>query len=158
MARPALPRRTGALANLTPMIDVVFQLIVFFMLVARFSEQQALDLILPRVGDERPRLMEAETRAIVNIVPRERVRALGGAYRLGLLAFPETPEGVRALAAALAERRSRQPAVEVFVRASRTEPYSRVHPVVQAVTLSGIRRVHLVTLPDGVNSVIGGEP
>lgn len=144
------------MANLTPMIDVVFQLIIFFMLVARFSEEQAIDLILPRVNEQAMERIDLESRAVVNIVPRARAAGLGGSYRLGLISFPETPEGVRGLATALSQIRARQPNVEVFVRAERTEPYSRVHPAVQAVSLAGIRRVHLVTLPAGSGGEGGG--
>ncbi|WP_238364270.1 ExbD/TolR family protein [Mesobacterium pallidum] len=41
----AVPRRTRRL-GLTPMIDVVFLLLVFFMLAARFGQDVAMDLAL----------------------------------------------------------------------------------------------------------------
>jgi len=147
MPRPPLPPRAGAFVNLTPMIDIVFQLIIFFMVVARFSSQQTIELELPLIDDRRTEPLEAENRAVINIIPLARTEAEGGAYRLGLLSYPETPEGINELAASLREIRERQPTVEVLIRADRVESYSRVHPAVQAVTLSGIRRVHLVTIP-----------
>ena len=52
------PRRRGP--SLTPMIDVVFLLLVFFMLAARFGTEQALELGMAGGGgyDGPPRLVE----------------------------------------------------------------------------------------------------
>jgi biopolymer transport protein ExbD len=56
---PARPRRRP---SLTPMIDVVFLLLVFFMLAARFGQEGALDLSLAGGGAEAwqgpPRLVQ----------------------------------------------------------------------------------------------------
>lgn len=147
MPRPALPEAPSFSVNLTPMIDVVFQLIIFFMLVARFSQEQHIDLILPRVGERSEALVDTERRAVVNVVPEPRRLALGGSYRVGLTSFDESPEGLDALTATLRQMRERQPTLEVFIRAQRTEPYRRVHPAIDAVTRAGVRRFHLVTVP-----------
>lgn len=40
-------RRTGQVPNLTPLIDIVFLLLVFFMLTSHFVQEQALDIDLP---------------------------------------------------------------------------------------------------------------
>ncbi|MES9848528.1 MAG: biopolymer transporter ExbD, partial [Candidatus Thiodiazotropha sp.] len=39
-------RRSGQVLNLTPLIDVVFLLLVFFMLTAHFIEDEAIDIQL----------------------------------------------------------------------------------------------------------------
>lgn len=44
------PRRRSRKPSLTPMIDVVFLLLVFFMLAARFGTEGALDLALAAPG------------------------------------------------------------------------------------------------------------
>lgn len=58
---PARPRRRP---SLTPMIDVVFLLLVFFMLAARFGQEGALDLRIAGGGAEAwqgpPRLVQIE--------------------------------------------------------------------------------------------------
>jgi biopolymer transport protein ExbD len=48
--------------NMTPMIDVVFQLLIFFLVAARFDEQQReLDNIkLPRADEARSRISEVK--------------------------------------------------------------------------------------------------
>lgn len=57
------PRRRSRKPSLTPMIDVVFLLLVFFMLAARFDSEGALDLALAAPGPATewqgpPRLVE----------------------------------------------------------------------------------------------------
>ncbi len=40
-------RRAGSILNITPLIDIVFLLLVFFMLTSHFIEEQAIDINLP---------------------------------------------------------------------------------------------------------------
>jgi biopolymer transport protein ExbD len=40
-------RRSGQMPNLTPLIDIVFLLLVFFMLTSHFVQEQAIDIDLP---------------------------------------------------------------------------------------------------------------
>jgi biopolymer transport protein ExbD len=46
--RLEVPRRSRHLLNLTPLIDVVFLLLVFFMLTAHFVSEQAIPVELPK--------------------------------------------------------------------------------------------------------------
>ena len=41
-------RRAHSILNLTPLIDIVFLLLVFFMLTSHFIEDQAIDINLPK--------------------------------------------------------------------------------------------------------------
>ena len=41
-------RRASSVLNLTPLIDIVFLLLVFFMLTSHFIEDQAIDIDLPK--------------------------------------------------------------------------------------------------------------
>ncbi len=148
--------RTGprgrSFVNLTPMIDVVFQLIIFFMLVAQFSSQQAIDLVLPSLTESGADLLDSEGRAVINVVPAPSTALEGGSYRLGTLAFDGSPDGVRRLSSTLGDLLRRDPQVRVLVRADRTEAYERVHPALQAATLAGAQDVDLV-----VSSLSVGE-
>jgi biopolymer transport protein ExbD len=47
-------RRSSHLLNLTPLIDIVFLLLVFFMLTAHFIEDQAIDIQLPEAVSSQP--------------------------------------------------------------------------------------------------------
>lgn len=147
-----MPSRTlksgsGQQTNLTPMIDVVFQLIIFFLLVAQFSRQQTIELTLPSVSNRESEQIKGESRAIINVVPREQVARLGGDYRLGSLSFDATPQGIERLAEVLRSIKRRMPECKVYIRAGRIESYERVHPAMQAVTLAGLSDMELVTIP-----------
>ncbi|MCB1760372.1 MAG: biopolymer transporter ExbD [Gammaproteobacteria bacterium] len=51
-------RRAHSILNLTPLIDIVFLLLVFFMLTSHFIEDQAIDIVLPQAkqgGEARER-------------------------------------------------------------------------------------------------------
>jgi len=47
-------RRSAAVLNLTPLIDIVFLLLIFFMLTSHFIEKQVIPITLPRAetGDD----------------------------------------------------------------------------------------------------------
>jgi len=63
---PARPRRRP---SLTPMIDVVFLLLVFFMLAARFGQEGALELQITGAGgaawEGPPRLVQVEPESVL---------------------------------------------------------------------------------------------
>ena len=48
----AIPESEDTEMNMTPMIDIVFLLVIFFMVVTKFSEvEQQLELTVPKVSD-----------------------------------------------------------------------------------------------------------
>ncbi|KHF24848.1 ExbD/TolR family protein [Solemya velum gill symbiont] len=59
------PRHSNVVLNLTPLIDIVFLLLVFFMLTAHFIEDQALVVDLP---DANSAPAAAEHKEIVTVI------------------------------------------------------------------------------------------
>ena len=53
-------------ANLTPMIDMTFLLIVFFVLVSQVVDNESADLELPRLTDPASEPASEENRAVIN--------------------------------------------------------------------------------------------
>ncbi len=159
MSRRPFPQPASVAPNLTPMIDVVFQLFIFFLLVAQFSAQQSIELTLPRLaGDARPD-EETDPRAVLNVVPAWRAEEEGGDYRLSTRVYRGDDAGLASLGAALAELKARRTGVELLVRADRTEAYERVHPALDAAARAGIARVQIVTTPGvGAQSPVGAAP
>jgi len=60
--RLELPRRRRSLVSLTPLIDVVFILLLFFMLTTQFDRRQAMTLSVPVSGSA---AVPAETESLV---------------------------------------------------------------------------------------------
>jgi biopolymer transport protein ExbD len=75
----SLPSAEQAEPNLTPILDMVFQLITFFMLVINF-QTAALDmsLKLPVVGSARPTDKGAEDLLVLNVNTRGELMVFGG--------------------------------------------------------------------------------
>jgi biopolymer transport protein ExbD len=141
----SLPNR----ANLTPLIDVVFLLIIFFMLVAQITRQRVVDLELPSIEDSVASDIDAERRAVVNVVPEALVDRYGGDYRLGSNAYGRGEAGLARLAADLRARAERAPDTSVLLRASRDEAYERVFPALRAAAMADIASVELVVIEEG---------
>lgn len=139
--------RGGVAPNLTSMVDVVFILVVFFMLVAHLSKERLIKLKLPNLDEAMAGETSEENKAFLNVVPKDRIDSEGGAYRLGALSFEESGAGMDRLADELEAVRGREPGVLVVVRAERTESFDRVRPALEAVSRAGIRRVDLAVVP-----------
>lgn len=131
-------------SNMTPMIDVVFLLIIFFMLVAEMSRARLVDLEPPRLREPASVEIDAERAVIVQVLPE----SMGGGYRLGDRVFGGDAASQEALSAAVRERVLAAGDVPVLVRASHAEPYERVAPAIRAAGRAGVTRVQLVALPE----------
>ena len=117
-------------ANLTPMIDVSFLLIVFFVLVSRISSTEQVPMQLAGVRPGAAARPEEEARIVLSVVPGEGGAAAG--YACGGVAAPATPEGIAMVAETLTEAYRRNPRVAVRLRADRATHYSWVEPAMRA--------------------------
>ena len=117
--------------NMTPMIDVTFQLIIFFLLSSRLAQQETqLELDLPAAASAQQALDDERPRLLVNVSPDGRV----------MLGSTETPaeEMRRRLSI---ERGRLGDDLEVRIRADRTVPYSAVEPILLACAEASIWNV-----------------
>jgi biopolymer transport protein ExbD len=119
-------------ANLTPMIDISFLLVVFFVLVTRISDSERAEMALAKVPAGPAARAEEEARSVLNVLPGADGRAAG--YRLNGVDHAPTPEGLAALAEALAEGYRRNPRLAVQLRADRSTRYEWVEPAMRATT------------------------
>lgn len=141
-------------ANLTPMIDVTFLLIVFFVLVSQIVEVENVDLDLPRPEAAATELPGEQARVVINVLPGAGGEAVG--YRMGNRRYVADTGGLESLARSLAAMYRENPALGVNLRADRRTDYRWVEPVFQAVSsaarLSGrdeVRgRVNLVVVKE----------
>ncbi|QDV76012.1 ExbD/TolR family protein [Botrimarina mediterranea] len=129
--RDARSRAAGEL-NMTPMIDVVFLLIIFFLVsshLARRESRLALDLPTAATGqaddDPSPRLT-------INV-------AADGALSLGAEAIDPTQLTERLRAQSEAEG----DALRVRLRSDRAAPYSAVEPALAACAEAGVEDIAL---------------
>lgn len=114
--------------NLTPMIDVVFQLIIFFLVSSRMAKQEAqMELPLPVADHGVASRPEEGRRLTLNILA-------GG----GLVLAGRHIE-VGELPTRLAEvMRAEQGRIELRIRGDRQVPYAHVEPVLRACAQVGV--------------------
>lgn len=136
--------------NLTPMVDVVFLLLIFFVLVAQISGAERVEMPLPRLFGVAEAPRGPERRIVVNIAPREEGADAGVWARVGTIEIPFGEAGEARLAETLLEARRLDPNLRVIVRASRDEASSRVLPALEACRVAGLPGASLATrAPDG---------
>ncbi|MHC4976146.1 MAG: ExbD/TolR family protein [Planctomycetota bacterium] len=129
--------------SLTPLVDVVFLLIVFFVLVTQIGSAQQVEMSLSRIEDSQLVDPPSEGHIVVNVMP-----AGGGVWcRLGPASVEDDTDRVARLVAMLGAMLESDDGMRVTVRAARDEPYTRVHDVLESCKLAGIARVHLVCEP-----------
>ncbi len=119
--------------NMTPMIDCVFLLLIFFMVGTTYSKQeQQLDIKLPTVATATP-LSSAPDEIVVTIVGEGAVQI--GAERLTL---PQLSER-------LAQAKKRYAEQAVVVRGSGPDPYQFVADVLEICEKAEISNISLAS-------------
>ena len=136
--------------NLTPMLDMVFQLVTFFMLVINFKSA-AIDrnLHLPVVGSARP----VETGGTVEMVVLN-ISADGRLVIYGATKDIDSYIATEAQASKLAARRKNPDfdpetmdlETRVVIRADRTTPFTLVNKVLLACQKEGFRLFALMAM------------
>lgn len=130
--------------NLTSMMDVVFQLIIFFILVTNFAAADLPDLEPPAPEHSKARTLENVITRVVNVVPDK--SKMGFAHYV-LIADREIPlQRIAEVTQMLTEEKQRTPSLEVSLRVDRRIRFDQVEPVMRAVTAAGIAKINLVAL------------
>jgi len=112
--------------NLTPMIDIVFLLIIFFMVGTKFTElERKMSLQVPQVSDVSA-LTPAPQKRVVNV------------YRDGTITLDRQPVSLEQLRAQLADARSEYADLGVLVRGDAEGALQQVVTVLGACRQAGI--------------------
>lgn len=141
----SMSHASSAEPNLTPILDMVFQLITFFMLVINFkSASMDLSLKLPVVGSARP----VDTQGREDLL----VLNIDAAGQLNVFGVPKEIDSyiaAEAQASRLTARRkgtdedSEELPTIVVVRADRATPFHLLNRVILACQQNGFRRFAL---------------
>lgn len=120
MRIPKLSDRAGAVGiNMTPMIDVVFQLLIFFLVSSHLAKQEAqLPLPLPTASTGEDSSEASEHRATLNILANGTILLAGRPTTV-----VELPQRLRRL------RDDEGADVELRLRVDRAAEYAAVEPV-----------------------------
>lgn len=117
--------------NLTPMIDVVFLLIVFFMVGTKFYDlEREFDVQIPEVSQANP----------LTSAPEEIVVSIG---RDGDVFIGDEPATLAELTKRLADARAQYVDQSVLVRGDGSTAYQRIADVLSVCAQAGIRHLNL---------------
>lgn len=115
----------GVSMNMTPMIDVVFQLIIFFMLVSEFQNMEMEQITLPFALEAKEETEQQQNRIIINVNDKGEIRLMRRKY---------TSEQLRALLIESAKKSPKDadglPTLAVKVRADAACEYKYVQDVI----------------------------
>ncbi|MEM1110138.1 MAG: biopolymer transporter ExbD [Planctomycetota bacterium] len=154
----------GAVApsmNITPLIDVVFLLIIFFMLVNNIVSEETVDMILPELEQPQTRELGDVDRVVINVAPEPFTRKGRESFPLthtGTASYVKVGTGsgsryeandLPGIIAKLEAIKAQRPEIEVMLRADGAIYYDQMQPIMDAVRAAGIETVNLVAyMPD----------
>jgi len=140
MQIPRYGRNRAIDFNVTPLIDVVFLLIIFFLVSSHLAKQETQqELDLPTATTGSPQTESTTQRVTLNVLPDG---------RLMIGAVEATPDEVAARLAF--ERRRVNNELEVRIRTDRSVPFGRVKPLLMACVEANVWNVSFAVVEDTV--------
>lgn len=132
----------GLTFNATPLVDVIFMLTIFFMLVTRFSSAEQIPMDLPKPENSLAKVPKGTDRIIVNcrLADPADPDSHDVLYSIG----PNRPEALSVIAERLKSMKKRTPEMTVVVRADRRLHYVQVRAVMSVVANCGIEMLNVV--------------
>ena len=133
-----MPRQIGRMSrgddesdiNLTPMLDVVFIMLIFFIVTATFIKQAGIDVLRP----------DALTAA-----PKPTVSVLVAVGKEGDIWIDKKKVEAAAVRASIEKLRAENPRGSMVVQADREAPYKGVKAVLDAARAAGLSEVAIST-------------
>ena len=145
MALPGASLPEQATFDLTPMIDVILLLIIFFMLTSQFAQTQLRPMDLPR--ESGPDVPGKSSAAVVIDMDREgRLSVFGQPLSMNELAAIVPSGGP---AEALSSRSS------LIIRADRNAAAAHLNRLAERLVALGVREWRLATNPEGAPAAPG---
>ncbi|HBH54723.1 MAG TPA: biopolymer transporter ExbD [Planctomycetaceae bacterium] len=139
MKIPGRVRGAGLKFNLTPMIDVVFNLIIFFLVASHYSRSEAVvDLELPKASGGEAEWEQSGRRLTITLLIDGRVFVGASEVNPGDLEDR--------LAASVATHGASE--VEVRIRTDRRVPYARIAQILRECSLLGVQRLRFAVLTE----------
>lgn len=123
-------KRMSMALDMAPLIDVVFLLLIFFMLTSTMTAPEALDLALPSSSSSAPQ-EDAQTQISLN--------------KSGLIIFRENEVSLEELRSSLSELFSRDSEGAILIRTDKQVSIQRVIEVMDQVRLAGGTKLDIQT-------------
>lgn len=128
----------------TPLIDLIFTLSIFYMLLSRFSTDEQVALDLPSPDASRAVAVHIPDRVVINcrVGEGEDPSASSVIYSIG----PNRPESLAVISDRLAALKRESPGLKVVIRADRRIPYAEVRSVMRLVAENNVELLNIAAL------------
>ena len=143
--------------NITPLIDVVFLLIIFFMLVNNIVSEESEPMVLAELENPQTRDVGEIERVVVNVVPEAFSESGRDEFPLSHPGRPRyvkigtgadsrfDTDDLKGITEALRAAKAANPKIEVLLRVDGAIYYDKVQPIMGAIVKgAGIETVNLV--------------
>ena len=134
-----IPTRTqdrGFAFNITPLIDVVFLLIIFFLVASHFIRNENVDRIELPLASQGKDDEDSASRLVVTVMPTGEL--MHGMTTIDTVEFERQLQGLIA--------KHGMTATELRIRADRSVIYSKVEPLLLTAARNGVTRVRFSVL------------
>lgn len=139
-------RRLSIRIDMTPMVDVAFLLLTFFMLTTYFSKPQTMELNLP--PDEKTTVEVAESNLLTL-----RMDAKGVVY-WNVGTEPAKISDLKSLRPVLEERNRNNPKLITLIKVDREGTYTMMVDIMDELNLANITRFSLAPMTDADKKII----
>jgi len=123
--------------NVTPLIDVIMCLIIFFLLCGQFAKEEANDRVRIPQADLGLEMADQRGRLLINVVPNG--NAAPDVVIRAEIIRPDNLTGY------LLKEKADNPDVKVIIRADQDTPYNFISPVLVACAQANITSVNFAT-------------
>jgi len=138
MKPPTIARTRSVSFNVTSLIDIVFLLIIFFLVASHVARSEAVEPVdLPEAEEFAGEEEEIPRRVVVTVKPDGAMHVAGRKVEL--------PKVEQLILSASQESSGR---MEVRIRADRAATYSEVEPLLLACARLGVTRVGFAVTPE----------
>jgi biopolymer transport protein ExbD len=140
MRRKGLEPMHSSHVNVTPLIDVIMCLIIFFLLCGQFAKEEAKRVTLPvaELGQE----IDKTGQLTINLVARD---GAGGGEAAPEVFAGAKPVSIERLGVFLRDEQTRNPDLKVMIRADQSLAYSHISPILVACAQANIKSVNFST-------------
>jgi len=141
MRLPARSRQLGVTVNITPLIDVIFLLIIFFLAASHFVKNESRDEVsLPEAITGEDELKTSAGRLVITVTAEGQYKIGGG--------FLSLEEVEPLLFDGMAKDGEKY---EVRIRGDKTVPFRVIEPLMVECARAGVTQIKFGTLPGGVS-------
>ncbi|MEJ5284006.1 MAG: biopolymer transporter ExbD [Brevinematales bacterium] len=129
--RKNLNKKNNTLIDMTPIIDVVFQLLTFFMLTSTFIKASAINVDLPKAVTSD---VQASRDAVITV------------YKSGNITINDKSTDIDNLGRILKEMYNANNDLVVVIQSDKDVPYGIVIELMDIVRITGIKKMSLSTV------------